>query len=121
MNYTMEISENRKYIRTVVTGKITREFAGRYSVAASEFGKANGIDRFLFDVRDARNVESTMQNYQYAYTDLPRLELERKVRVAIFRDPEDHSHDFIELVAANAGYNVRFFDDEESALAWLDV
>src|SRR5512145_2634310 len=119
MEYTMDIPEHRTYVRVVVTGKITREFAGRYSIASKDLADKNGLKRFLFDLRDARNVESTIQNYQYAYSDMPKFDLDRQARAAILRDPDDHSHDFIELVSRNAGYNVRFFTDETEAVAWL--
>jgi hypothetical protein len=120
MHYTMDLPEHGKYVRVLVTGDITREFAGRYSIAAKELAEQHGRKRFLFDLRQARNVESTVQNYQYAYADMPRFELDRLSRAAIIRDPEDHSHDFVELVSRNAGYNVRFFTSEEAAIAWLE-
>lgn len=47
-------------------------------------------------------------------------ELHRDVRAAILVDATDRKHDFVETVSRNAGYNVRVFDDEEAAIAWLD-
>ncbi|MCZ7557209.1 MAG: STAS/SEC14 domain-containing protein [Bacteroidia bacterium] len=119
MHYHMDIPDHGTYVRVIVTGNITREFAGRYSVASKALADQHGLKRFLFDLRGARNVESTIQNYQYAYTDMPRFELDRLSRAAIIRDVDDHSHDFIELVARNAGYNVRIFVSEDTAIAWL--
>jgi hypothetical protein len=120
MRYELDIPDLGTYVRVIITGNITREFAGRYSVAAKELAEEHGLKRFLFDLRHARNVESTIQNYQYAYADMPKFELDRLSRAAIIRDPEDHSHDFVELVSRNAGYNVRFFTSEEEAIAWLE-
>jgi hypothetical protein len=46
--------------------------------------------------------------------------LERDNRAAILVDPTDRSHDFVEVVSRNAGYNVRVFIEEERAIAWLE-
>lgn len=39
--------------------------------------------------------------------------------VALLVSPDDHSHDFIETVARNAGLNVTIFTDLQAAKAYL--
>jgi len=51
---------------------------------------------------------------------LPKQDLSTSARVALLVAPEDHSHDFVELVVRNAGYNVRLFRNEGQAKSWIE-
>jgi len=120
MNYTIGVSESGKFIRLRVEGEISAELARKWSDEMREMGLASGIGRFLSDVRGARNVSSILENYSFAYKDAPELSLDRNARVAILASPDDRSHDFVEVTLQNAGYNVRLFRDESSAVQWLE-
>ena len=48
------------------------------------------------------------------------LNFARSAHVAILVSPDDRSHDFIETVNRNAGYNVRVFRDADAAISWLE-
>lgn len=119
MTYTVECDDRAGLVIVRVVGELTVEAAAEYTQAAQAAGGERGITRYLIDVRQARNVESTLANYQFAYTTLPEIRAARSNRVAVLHAPHDHSHDFVETVSRNAGYNVRMFDDLEEALGWL--
>lgn len=118
-SYAITLPEEGDYVLVKVTGLISREFAVRFVDESRRVGAASGMYRYLFDVRDARNVETALGNYQYAHEDMARLELDRRARLAILAAVEDPSHDFVETVMSNVGYNVRLFRDKEQAVAWL--
>ena len=71
-------------------------------------------------MREARNTDSIVENYDFAYKDMSETEnIDRLARVAILSSPGDHSHDFIETVTRNSGLNVKLFNDPELARLFL--
>jgi hypothetical protein len=120
MTYSITISENGKYIICKVIGAMTAEIAKEFSKEIDSLSRAKNIKRFLNDMREAPNRSSAVQNYKYTYKDMSDLGFQRDVHSAILADPADTSHDFIETLAKNAGYNVRVFHDEDAAIAWLN-
>lgn len=114
MSYTITTSENGKYSICRVTGEITVDVARQFYKELNRLSRALNIKRFLNDVRDASNALSTLENYDFAYKDMSELKLQRNVCAAIRVGPGDRTHDFVETVTQNAGYNVRVFRDEEA-------
>ena len=119
VDYTIELSENRNFFRVRVKGQVTTDLARQWNADLEERNRSLGIKRFLFDVRSASNVSSIIENYLFAYEDTVKLDMSRNVRSAILISEGDQSHDFIETAFRNAGYNVRIFNDESSAVKWL--
>ena len=116
MSYTILPSDDRKYIVVTVEGSITRQIAMQHNLEAHALGKKLGIQRYLVDATKARNTESTLKGYQFAYEDMNETpEIDRDARVALLVAPDDHSHDFIETVSKNAGLDVTIFRDRKSA------
>lgn len=102
-----------------VSGGIDAQGQVELATTAVEHGELHDISRFLVDVRDATNIASTTEQYQYARRQLVELGVGRTSRIAVLIDPNDPSHGFIETVLRNAGYNCTLFVDEAFALAWL--
>lgn len=119
MDFAIDVSEDGRYVVVRVQGDITRERAQEFARQALERAKARGIGRFLYDLRGARNVEDPADNYFFAYQDLGRIGRRRDDRSALLVAPEDRSHDFVETIIKNAGYNTRLFREEAAALWWL--
>lgn len=120
MSYQITVSENGKYFRIRSSGDVTVEHAYRWSEDLKEMSQAHGIRRYLFDVRNSRNVSDVLENYKFAYRDADRLGLDKTVRSAILVSYGDQSHDFIAATMHNAGFYVRLFTDERAAMLWLD-
>ena len=120
MNYTITTSDNGKYLICQVSGEITVDLAREFTKELNRLSRTLNIKRFLNDVREATNALSTLQNYNFAYKDMAEMNLQREACSAILVGPADKSHDFVGTVTQNAGYNVRIFHDEGSAIAWLD-
>jgi len=89
-------------------------------VGRDKLGKEKGIKKYLMDCTDARNVDSVLNNYQFAYEDMRHTEgIDITAIVAAVVAPEDHSHDFIETTAKNSGLNVTLFRDKQKAIEFL--
>ncbi len=119
MEYSIEIADNGKYIICRVNAPLTAELANTYTPELDRMSRDMGIKRFLLDVRNSRNVLSTVDNYDYAHKEMKEMDLQKDVRSAILTAPDDHSHDFFEIAGQNEGYNLHIFRDEEAAIAWL--
>lgn len=120
MNYSIKLSENQRFLEVKTTGKINIDVIRQWSADIEKRSRAMDIRRFLFDVRSAQNVSTVLENYDFAYRDSVELNLQRNVRSAILVSETDQSHDFAETTLRNAGYNVRIFTDESSAVKWLE-
>jgi hypothetical protein len=120
MKYELSLAASGKYVICQVFEPVTTEFALEFGKAAVDASHQHRVYRQLYDVRAVRNVASVHHNYDFAYKDMERLELDNTNRAAILVDPTDRSHDFVEIVSRNAGYNVRVFIDMHRAVAWLE-
>jgi hypothetical protein len=120
MSYTITPSEDNAFITIVVKGHITRLDAMKQNLEAHALGKRLGINRYLVDVTRARNVDSDIHNYEFAYKDMSLTEgIDRSAIVALVVSPEDHSHDFVVTAARNAGLRIEMFHDPERAKNYL--
>lgn len=120
MEYNIALAENETYIVLTIRGEITREEAMQSNLEAHALGQKLGIHRYLTDARQARNRESVLEKYKFAYEDMKQTdEIDRRARVALLVSPEDHSHDFIETVSRNSGLDVTLFRDMEEAIEHL--
>lgn len=120
MKYSISPSEDGKYILLKVNGEMTRAMAMQQNIEAHALGAKLGINRYLTDLTEAANVDSVVNNYEFVNVDMqtePRIN--RYARVAVLVSPDDHSHDFIETVAKNAGLNVKLFTDRLEAIDHL--
>jgi hypothetical protein len=116
MTYTITVCGDDLFITIKVTGGMTNQSAMKFSIEAHARGQELGIDRYLMDLTEARNVDSVINNYKFAYQDLgsaPTISPTEKVAMLV--SPDDHSHDFIETVVRNAGLDVTIFTDRACA------
>ena len=74
MEYWIEPSEDRTYIVLTVIGDFTAETFMNCIVETHMRGMAQGIHRYLVDVRRARNVDTPYKTYKFAYADMPVTE-----------------------------------------------
>ena len=122
MEYQIIPFQDRRYILITVKGEINRRIAMQINQEAHQLGREIGVNRYLMDLREARNTDSVVDQYEFAYHDMQRSEeIDRYARVALLAAPEDHSHDFIVTVCVNAGLNVSLFTDPEQAERFLTL
>lgn len=117
----IKISENSKYIVVRVNENMTRSLAEHLGIEASNLGKKKHITKYLYDLRNSRNIESINANYIFAYQEMKKIDLNPTNMVAMLTSAGDNSHNFVETVLRNAGFNVRIFNDEQEAINWLQT
>jgi hypothetical protein len=114
----IKVSDSGKYIIVCVNEDMTRSLAESLGLGAMHLGNRKNINKYLYDLRNSRNKESVNANYIFANQDLKRLEPNPSNKIAMLTSPNDKSHDFIETVLRNAGYDVKLFVNESEAIAW---
>lgn len=116
----ISLSADQKYVIMKVVGDMTRKSAVTWNTEAHALGRKAGVNRFLVDLTESVNVESPSRNYEFANRDMKTPPgIDRFARVVLVVSPNDHSHDFVETVARNAGLNVTIFRDRDKALQFL--
>lgn len=120
MNFETTIAPSRKYLVCRVFVPITVEVARQIVVETEKLSEESGIKSRLIDVRNIRNISSVSGNYDLVYKDLDELHMARGSRVAVLVSPDDSSHDFALIAVRNAGFNVRKFNDQATAIVWLE-
>lgn len=119
MKYTISLSGNQKYIIVYVDGPMTTELAIIVGKEAKKLASDHDVESLLYDLRKSRNVQNGFKNYEFGYRDVETVQFNKSFKIALLTSPDDQSHDFIETVMINNGYNVRIFKTEEDALDWL--
>ena len=120
MEHSISLSSDGRYILLKVKGDITRELAMKFNIESHAIGRDHGINKYLVDMTESRNVDSVTDNYDFAYKDMRETpEVDRSARVALLVSPNDHSHDFVETVAKNTGLDVTIFRDRTQAVSHL--
>ncbi|MBP1682527.1 MAG: hypothetical protein H6Q27_90 [Ignavibacteriaceae bacterium] len=120
MTKEIKVSDNGKYIIVRVDEDMTRTLAESLGLEAMHLGIKKNLNKFLYDLRNSRNKETINANYIFAKQDLKRLDPNPTNKIGLLTSPNDKSHDFIETVLRNAGYNVKLFIVEEEAIIWLE-
>jgi hypothetical protein len=120
MNYTIELSENRRYLLIKTTGAITMDTVRDWSSDLEKKSCKTGIRRFLFDARSSTSISSIIENYRFAHHEAETLNMQRTARSAILVSEDDQSHDFVETTLRNAGFTVKLFTHKSSAEEWLE-
>ena len=119
MDYKISLDENLSCIFIKFFNAMTSEVGIRCGAEIVPISERKHIKRFLFDVREAPNTQTDVQNYHFATEEISDFGFPHDSRSAFLINPNDTSHDFITTLFLNAGYRVKSFTDEESAISWL--
>lgn len=119
MKYEISLSDDGSYLHIRLFQSITAELERIFAEEAINAARGKGILRYFADVRGIKNVADPAEKYVLANEEMKHFGLDPASRVAVLISPGDHSHDFIETVFRNAGFNFRLFKDEGEALDWL--
>jgi hypothetical protein len=119
MQYMIDLSEDKSYIILKYVGDITSQLALIATEESHALGSKYGIRHYLVDATEAKNFENPFKNYNFAYQDLERANIDRAACVALLTSAEDTTHDFIETLMVNAGYDVKLFKNRENAIQHL--
>ena len=115
MRYKISPSDDKTFLVQKMWGEITSKEALKCAEECHSTGKGLGINCFLVDATEARNIDNILGNYDFAYRELDSAQIDKRARVALLISPGDPSHDFIETVCRNAGHDVTIFTNRELA------
>lgn len=110
--------ETHVYVRVKRPG-ITLAMAEAFTRDVTRLGNDRGLTRCLVDVRGARSVAGVHGEYQYAYERAEAAGLTLKWKMAVLKDTDDTSHDFLQTVMGNSGRSFKLFVEEDQAREWL--
>lgn len=120
MGYQVKVSECGQFIVIKVVGEMTALSAQSQMTEAHKLGAEVGINRYLVDISESRNIDTISNNYFFVTEGVETFDgINKDARVAIFYDEKDASHEFVERMFEEAGYNVPFFTDIDKAKEFL--
>lgn len=120
-DYSISIAESRAFLIIKYYVPMTTELAVKSGPELMHSATENDIKRFLFDMRESKNIQSVTDNYYFANQNIQTFDFPRNSLSAFLVNPSDNSHDFITIAFKNAGYEVKKFTIEEEAVQWLDA
>jgi len=119
--YRIEPSEDQTYILLSVVGEFTAKNFMKCILETHARGQEMGIHRYLVDAIKAKNIDTVLGNYQFAYSDMQTTKgIDPLAVVAGVVSKDDHSHDFVETVSNNAGKHLKLFTDFNQAVDYLN-
>lgn len=119
MKYEVALAEDDGFVRITVHEPITAALQLEFAAEAIAVAQKARIKRYLADVTRVRNTAGTFDQYHLAYEELPPMGIVKGSRIAIVVEQDDQSHDFIETLFCNVGFDCRLFITEETAISWL--
>jgi parvulin-like peptidyl-prolyl isomerase len=117
MHFTFEFAQD--HLRAELYGRQTVEETREFVAALMAEARKHSATRILIQVRNSRPI---FKVEQYKLSDqFKQLAAQKEVRVALLADSDEvrASHQYIEVLAAQQGAQVRAFRDEARALNWL--
>ena len=121
MGYDISVSARNIYVHTRVNESITEELLGDFLHETAQTGIKYEVNSFLFDLRNARNLTSVSDHYQFASNKSKHMGFKLGSKHALVVSPEDKAfYRFMETVLINAGYGAKVFTDEQAAIEWLE-
>lgn len=113
------IEADKEFLRVRVSGRDTNTPPSEVCAEVLRESTRLGLMRILIEL-DQKFPLSPASQYQLV-TKLPEIGLTRKHRIAlVHRKPEaQKANEFIDVVAANRGIQMRNFPSVEEATAWL--
>ena len=116
--YDVKVFREDKYVLFKIYKNITMKMV--MSMAVEHVALVEqGILSNLTDVRGVRCDMSTSEIYDHGYENTERLQIPHDIKLAVLKDEDDDSHNFMETVGRNAGYQVSLFHAEADALDWI--
>ena len=119
MKYEVKISDDEDFVWQIPHEDMTTQLASEIGLKAVNLARAENINKYLVDVRGIKNIDTSFDKYDFAYNEASEVGYRLSDRIAIVSDPDDTSHNFIETVSLNAGYQVKLFTKIQSAIDWL--
>jgi len=121
MKFEISISERKTYLNIRVKEAVTPDLLKEFIEKTANNSNKNGIDTFLFDLRQAPNQTSTIVFYDFVYDKARKLGFKPGSKHALLTGLENRDdYRFLETILLNAGYQSKIFTDEKDAIEWVE-
>jgi len=121
MKFEISISKRKTYLTIRVKEAVTPELLKEFMEKTGNNSNKNGIDKFLFDLRQAPNQTSSIVQYDFVYDKFRKLGFKRGSKHALLVSLENRNdYRFVETILLNAGYQSKLFTDEKDAIEWIE-
>jgi hypothetical protein len=121
MSYDIDIELKENYLFATVCGERTGENIATLAKEILDVCKKNNIDLVFVDLRKFTGRLNITDSYLVVARILPTIKLFQQLKkVAVLELEERYERSrFFEGVAQDNGYNIRMFEDQDVAAAWL--
>ena len=118
MPFTVEAMQDGEYVRTTMTGVLTKEDHLNARAESGGVLQGRGWNRLLVDVTQGDPKMSVVDDFEFTGDHTQRLPVGIRIAV-VHRAGEEEHFRFIENVARNRGVDMRMFTAGEAATEWL--
>lgn len=120
MEYTTQFDQDTGICSVAVTGDVRRPGDSvKLQQLARDFGTDHRCHRFIFDLRGATIVGSTIDVFETGTVPADTNHSQQAQMVALVYTGDLTDHRFLETVAVNRGYNLRVFGHMDEAREWV--
>ena len=117
---SVQLSDKKDCVIINVKGNITIEFVQQYLTEAHNLGREYNIRKFLIDVTQAKSLLGLDNIYSLLHVKQRKDGIyNTKAVTALLTDPNDHSHDHVEIIAQNHGLRFKKFTKNVDAMKYL--
>jgi hypothetical protein len=121
MKFEISISKRKTYLNIRVKEAVTPDLLKEFIEKTANNSNKNGINTFLFDLRQAPNQTSTIVQYDFVYDKFRKLGFKPGSKHALLTSLENRDdYSFVETILLNAGYRSKIFMDEKDAIEWIE-
>jgi len=121
VKFEISISERKTYLNIHVKEAVTPDLLKEFVEKTANNSNKNGINTFLFDLRQAPNQTSPSVFYDFAYNKSRKLGFKPGSKHALLTSLENRDdYRFLETIMLNAGYQSKIFTDEKDAIEWVE-
>ena len=121
MKFEISLSERKTYLNIRVKDVVTPDLLKEFIEKTANDSNINGINKFLFDLRQAPNQTSPSVHYNFVYNKFWKLGFKPGSKHALLVSLENKDdYIFVETILINAGYQGKIFTDEKDASEWVE-
>jgi hypothetical protein len=121
MKFEISISERKTYLNIRVNKVVTPDLLKEFIEKTANNSNKSGINKFLFDLRQAPNQTSPIVHYNLVYDKYRELGFKPGSKHALLVSLENRDdYSFVETILVNAGYQSKIFTDEKDAIEWVE-
>jgi hypothetical protein len=121
MKFEISISERKTYLNIRVKEVVTSDLFKEFIEKTANNSNKSGINKFLFDLRQAPNQTSPIVYYDFVYDKSRKLGFKLGSKHALLTSLENRGdYHFVETILLNAGYQSKIFTNEKDAIEWIE-